>query len=440
MKKILVLGAGLVAGPLVDHLLEQLEFKLTVVDLILEKAQKLVRGHPRGTARTLNLSDTIALKTQIADVDLVISMVPYSYHPVVAGICLEEKKSLVTASYVTDAMKALDHDVRKAGVVFLNEMGLDPGIDHMEAMRIIDEVKRDGGTVVRFTSFCGGLPAPEANTNPMGYKFSWSPIGVLLAGKNSASYLENGKDVFVPDEELFSSTRKIDIEGLGEFEGYPNRNSLPYIDLYGIQGVRTMLRGTLRYQGWCSTMKKFVDLGLLDQAVRDWEGMTYRDFIRTMIEAAPQPDIRTPVAAYLDIDPESDIIARMEWLDLLSEKALAVRKGSALDILAERMEAKMQYAPGERDMIVMQHVFDVVDSAEREIRITSTLTDFGIPGGDSAMARTVGLPAAIGARLILEGKIGLTGVHIPVIREIYAPILEELKRSGIRFTQKKEFM
>jgi len=438
MKKILVLGAGLVAGPLVDYLLEQPEFNLTVADMIIEKAQKLVGNHPHGFARSLNLSDKSALKAQVNDADLVISMVPYTYHPVVARFCLESKKNLVTASYVSDGMKALDNDARKAGVIFLNEVGLDPGIDHMEAMRIIDEIKQEGGDVRSFKSFCGGLPAPEANTNPMGYKFSWSPLGVLLAGKNSARYLENGKEVLIPTEDLFTSTRKIDIEGLGVFDGYPNRNSLPYIDLYGIPSVETMLRGTLRYEGWCPTLQKFVDLGLLDQEIKDLKDLTYSGFIRDLMKEPSQSGTKEALADFMRIDSDSDILKRMEWLDLLSDKTLGIEKGSALDVLAERMEAKMQFSPGERDMIVMQHVFNAVDSAGRKSRVTSTLIDYGIPFGDSAMARTVGLPAAIGARLILEGKIELTGVHIPVIKEIYVPILEELKALGIRFDFIKE--
>ncbi len=438
MNKILVLGAGLVAGPLVDYLLEQPAFSLTIADLVLEKARKLVGDHPRAVARSLDLSEESLLKAQIDNADLVISMVPYTYHPLVARLCLAAKTNLVTASYVSEKMKSLDSAARNAGILFLNELGLDPGIDHMEAMRIIDEVKQEGGDVTSFTSFCGGLPAPEANDNPMGYKFSWSPAGVLLAGKNSAKYLENGKEVSISPKDLFDSTRKIDIEGLGVFEGYPNRNSLPYIDLYGIPKVETMLRGTLRYEGWCPTLKKFVDLGLLDQEVKKWKGITYRDFIRGLMEDVRLPGTKEALAAHWKIDTDSDILKRMEWLDLLSEKSIEMEKGSALDVLAERMEAKMQFGPGERDMIVMQHVFHSKESSGRKNRITSTLIDFGVPFGYSAMARTVGLPAAIGARLILEGKINLTGVHIPVIKEIYSPILEELKTLGIRFDFKKE--
>ncbi|MEA3421478.1 MAG: saccharopine dehydrogenase C-terminal domain-containing protein, partial [Acidobacteriota bacterium] len=280
--------------------------------------------------------------------------------------------------------------------------------------------------------------APEANTNPFGYKFSWSPIGVLLAGKNSAQYLENGKEVFIPSEALFENYIMIPIEGLGEFEGYPNRNSTPYIDLYGIQSTKTILRGTLRYKGWCPTLKKIVDLGLLDQEEKDWAGFTYKDFIRALMNNPEEKDIKKALSVYLNIKENSDIISRFEWLGLLSNSPLNITRGSALDILGERMLKKLQYKEGERDMIILQHIFKASYPDKKAEKITSTLIDFGIPYGDSSMARTVGLPCAIGAKLILENKITQTGVHIPVLKDIYSPILQELKTLDIDFKEKKE--
>jgi saccharopine dehydrogenase (NADP+, L-glutamate forming) len=438
MNKVLILGAGLVAKPLVRYLLDQPDFKVEVASRTVSKAVKLIDNHPDGEAKELNLKDEEGLKKEVADSDLVISMVPYGFHPKVAKYCIDFCKHMVTTSYVSEVMQNLDEQAKKANILILNEVGLDPGIDHMEAMRIIHEVEEKGGKIQSFTSYCGGLPAPEANTNPFGYKFSWSPIGVLLAGKNSAQYQKDGQQIFIPAEDLFKDPSIINIEGLGEFEGYPNRNSLPYIQLYGIQSADTMLRGTLRYKGWCSTMKKMVDLGLLDEEEKEWDGLTYKGFIRRLMGSPAEEDIKKALSAHLGIEEDSDIIKRFEWLGLLSDESIPVSKGSALDILGARMLEKLQYEEGERDMIILQHQFIASYPDGKKEKITSTLIDFGIPRGDSSMARTVGLPAAIATRLILEGKIEMTGVHIPVIPEIYIPILRELKEMDIVFTEKRE--
>jgi saccharopine dehydrogenase (NADP+, L-glutamate forming) len=437
MKKILILGAGLVARPLVRYLLDRSDFQVEVASRTVSKAEKLIEGHPRGVAKELNLKSEAALQSEVAKADLVISMVPYSYHPKVAEFCIAHKKQLVTTSYVSDAMKKLDADARKAGIIILNELGLDPGIDHMEAMRVIHEIHGRGGKLLGFISFCGGLPAPEANTNPFGYKFSWSPVGVLLAGKNSARFLQNGKKVFIPSEKLFESYTLIPIQGLGVFEGYPNRNSLPYIDLYGVPETKTMIRGTLRHIGWCETVRKMVQLGLLDQEDKNWGNLTFQDFVRKLIGSRAK-DAKQAAAKFLGIHPGLAILRRLEWLGLFSREPLPLKKGSALDIVAARMIEKLSYAEGERDMIILQHEFIASYPKGGREKIVSTLIDYGIPNGDSSMARTVGLPAAIGTRLILEGKIKEKGVHIPVTPDIYRPILRELKSLGIAFKEKRE--
>ncbi len=441
MKKILILGAGLVARPLVRYLLDQPDFEVEVASRTVSKAEKLVSNHPHGKAKELNLKDEESLKNEISKADLIISMVPYSHHPKVARYCIEYKKNMVTTSYVSEIMKSLEGEATKAGILILNEVGLDPGIDHMEAMRIIHKIEEKGGEVLGFTSYCGGLPAPEANTNPFGYKFSWSPTGVLLAGKNSAQYLKDGQQVFIPSQDLFDNYKIIPIEGLGEFEAYPNRNSLPYIQLYGIQSAKTMLRGTLRNRGWCSTLKKIAELGLLDETEKDWSALTYKGFLRRLMSDPAEKDIKKALSAHLKIKENSDIIRRFEWLGLLADNPLPLTKGSALDILSARMTEKLQYGQGERDMIILQHEFIASypgKKKKKKEKITSTLVDFGIPHGDSSMARTVGLPAAISTRLILQGKIKQKGVHIPVIPEIYRPVLEELKGLGIAFKEKRE--
>jgi saccharopine dehydrogenase (NADP+, L-glutamate forming)/spermidine synthase len=440
MKKILILGAGLVARPLVRYLLDQPDFEVEVASRTVSKAVKLIDNHPQGKASELNLKNEEALKDEISKADLVISMVPYTFHPKVAKYCIDFKKHMVTTSYVSEVMKNLDAEAKNAGILILNEVGLDPGIDHMEAMRIIHEVGEKGGEILGFTSYCGGLPAPEANTNPFGYKFSWSPTGVLLAGKNSAQYLMDGQQIFVPPQDLFDNYQMINIEGLDEFEGYPNRNSLPYIELYGIKSTKTMLRGTLRNKGWCSTIKKIVDLGLLEEEEKDWTGLTYRDFLRKLMNDPAEEDIKKALSAHLNIEEDSDIIQRFEWLGILSDERLPSEKDSALNILGAKMLEKLQYEQGERDMIILKHQFIASYPGDKKEKITSTLIDFGIPHGDSSMARTVGLPAAISTRLILEGKIEETGVHIPVTPEIYIPLLQELKEMDIVFKETKEEM
>jgi saccharopine dehydrogenase-like NADP-dependent oxidoreductase len=432
MSRILVLGAGLVARPLVQYLLGQPDFQVTVASRTVEKARALIGDRPNGRALAFDIErEPERLDDLVAQADLAVSMLPYIHHLQVAHACLRHRRHLVTTSYVKDEMRALDSAARQAGVLFLNEIGLDPGIDHMSAMRIIDRVHADGGRVVSFRSYCGGLPAPEANTNPFGYKFSWSPRGVLLAGRNDARYLEDGQVVEIPNRRLFATRHTVPVEGVGDLEAYPNRDSLPYIQLYGIPEARTMYRGTLRYPGWCETWQKFVELGLLDLTEReDLAGMTYRQLLAHLIGRPETSDLRRDLAVHLNIPVDSPILDRFEWLGLFRDDPLPPER-TILDVLAVRMQEKLQYAPGERDMVVLLHDF-VAEYPDRRERIRSWLVDFGIPHGDTAMARTVGLPAAIATRLILQGVIRLTGVHIPVLPEIYRPVLAELEERGIR--------
>jgi saccharopine dehydrogenase-like NADP-dependent oxidoreductase len=440
MKNILVLGAGLVAHPLVSYLLALPDSGVVVADVEPARAEKLVAGHPRGRTLSLDISDREALASAIGRADLVVSLVPYTFHPVVAGLAIERGKPMVTASYVSPAMKELDGPARAKGVVLLNELGLDPGIDHMEAMRIIHGVHDAGGRVLAFMSWCGGLPAPESNTNPFGYKFSWSPRGVLLASKNSARYLKDGGIVSIPASDLFAAPEIIPIPGLGEFEGYPNRDSVSYKETYGIPEAMTVLRGTLRYPGWCETLRKMVGLGLLDETPKDRSGSTFHDLMKELCQALPRAEVRTAVAARLGLEAGSAVLSRLEWLGLYEARPLPVPKGSAFDNLAALMVEKLAYGAGERDMIVLQHEFLVRTETGRIERIVSSLVDYGVPGGDSSMSRTVGLPAAIGARLILEGRVRAAGVQVPVLPEIYGPILEELDSLGIRFVEKRQIL
>ena len=302
--------------------------------------------------------------------------------------------------------------------------------------RSIDHIRDNGGELVSLSSYCGGLPAPDANDNPFGYKFSWSPRGVVLAGKNPASFLKDGKVIDIPGEELFANHWPVEIENLATLEGYPNRDSLPYIDTYNIHGVKNMFRGTLRYPGWCETLKKIAELGLLDETERDdIPGLTLGEFTAKMTGSSG--NLKADVASFLHIRENSPVISNLEWLGLFSNNPIPQGAKSPLDVLASRMLEKMKYASGERDMLIMQHEF-IAKYSDHTEKTTSTMIDYGIPHGDSSMSRTVGLPAAIATRLILEGKITLTGVQVPVMSEIYEPVLDELESMGIKFTEKTE--
>jgi len=436
MKKVLVLGAGLVTRPHVEYLLDVPDFYVTVASRTVSKAQALIGNRANGTAVQLDVSDKAKLHELVAHNDLAVSMLPYVYHPLVAEQCIELKKDMVTTSYVSDAMQALDGAAKEANVLILNEIGVDPGIDHMSAVQVIHRVQKSGGEVTGFTSYCGGLPAPEANTNPLGYKFSWSPRGVLLAGKNAARWRKDGEEIYIPGEELFDNFWPVHIEGLGELEGYPNRNSLPYMDIYGIPDAKTIFRGTLRNLGWCETLRKLVDAGWMSDEATDLSGLTFRQLTAKLLGTSGK-DIRQEAMSRLDIAEDSYAFNNFDWLGLFSDEPLPVTEGSPLDALVANMLAKMQYSEGERDLLVMQHEFIAAYPGRRE-KITSTMIDYGIPFGDTSMSRTVGLPAAIAVRMILQGQVGLTGVHRPVMPEIYEPVMAELKELDIGFTETVE--
>ncbi|MFQ5805499.1 MAG: saccharopine dehydrogenase C-terminal domain-containing protein [Phycisphaerae bacterium] len=439
MKKVLVLGAGLVARSLVRYLLDQPDLHVTVASRTVSKADALVAGHPQGATLTLLADDTAKLEKLVGEHDLAISLLPAPLHPVVAEMCVKHRKHMVTTSYVSSKMRALDAPAREAGVMVLNEIGVDPGIDHMSAMRIIHNVQERGGRVVSFKSYCGGLPAPEANDNPWGYKFSWSPRAVCTAGKNAARFRENGKEVEIPGPELFACTHPVQVEGIGELEAYPNRDSLAYLDIYGLQDIETMFRGTFRYKGWCACLKKVVDLGLLDETPATYPaGATFAQWTAGFIKAPSADNLRQQVAGHLGLAESSNVLDRFEWLGLFCHEPLPItgQQTTPLDILAARMGEKMPYKKGERDMIVLLHQFVARFPDQPDEKISSTLIDFGQPDGDSSMARTVSLPAAVGARLILTGHIRDTGVHLPVKPRIYNPVLDELATLGIRCEEK----
>jgi len=438
-KNVLVLGAGMVSRPLVRYLLDN-GFNVVMASRTVSKAEKIINGHPNGKAISFNVDDEDLLEKLIIDCDVAVSLLPYVYHFKVAKFCIKYRKHLVTTSYVSNEMKELDQPAKDAGVLLLNECGLDPGIDHMSAMRVIHDVEEKGGKIVSFRSTTGALPSFEANNNPFGYKFSWSPRGVLLASRNSARWLENGKEVNVPGEKLFENYTLQDVPDVGTFENYPNRDSVPYKDIYGLKDARTVYRGTFRMTGWCETLRSIVALGWLnDKPVEGFSGRTYGELTRRLIGAGLNDDLVKATARYLGLKEYSAVIKRLEWLGLFSDTPLPADRDNPLDYLNVLTLNKMKLGENERDMIVMHHEF-IAEYPDKKEYITSTLLDYGIPGGDSAVSRTVALPAAIAVKMILNGKINLNGVHIPVIPEIYNSILDELESMSIEFIEKSRIL
>jgi len=437
MKNVLVLGAGLVSKPGVRYLLNQKNIFVTVASRTVSKADNLIKGFSNGKALQLNVQDEAQLGKLIEQNDIIVSLLPWVHHLKVAKLCLKHNKYMATTSYVSDEMKKLNDEAAEKDLLFLNEIGVDPGIDHMSAMKIIDEVYENGGKVLHFYSYCGGLPAPDDNDNPFGYKFSWSPKGVVLASRNSGKFLENGKLVEIVGKDLFLNYRIEEIEGLGKFEVYPNRNSLPYKDLYNLKDALTVMRGTYRNLGWCDTLKKMVDVGLIDEDKKDYlSGITYKKMMAEIIGKKDESDIKLQIAQKLNLKPDSEIIKRFEWIGLFSDEKVP-EHDNVLDILSDLLQEKLVYKGDEKDMIILQHKFTVENADKSKELITSTLIDFGIALKESSMARTVSLPLAIGVRFMAEEKFNLKGVHIPITKQIYEPVLKELERLGIKMDDKK---
>lgn len=431
MKRVLVLGAGLVSRPLVRHLLGFEDVTLTVGDREPAHAERILAGHPRGRAVAIAGDDPAALAAALSGCDLVVSLLPAPLHPPVAAAAIAHRVPMITTSYVSAEMRALDAAARDAGVLVLNEAGLDPGLDHMSAMRAIARLRASGHRVTSFRSCCGGLPAPGSDDNPWGYKFSWSPRGVLAAARSSARWLDDGRIVDVPADALFRSAAPYVVPGLGAFEVYPNRDALSYVATYGLDGVSTMFRGTLRLPGWCETLDAVARLGLLDAEERGWRlGTTFEEFMASFaIEGTGS--VRKRVAARAGVLGDGAVMERLAWAGLFSDLAIGVTRAAPVDVLCARLEEAMRYRAGERDMVVLRHELGTAAGAG----LTATLVAYGDPAGDHAMARTVSLPAAVAARLILERRLSLTGVRIPVHPEIYEPVLDALEGAGIVFEE-----
>ncbi|HUX96610.1 MAG TPA: saccharopine dehydrogenase C-terminal domain-containing protein [Bacteroidales bacterium] len=430
MKKVLILGAGLVVKPMVEYLLER-KIPLMIASPMKQRADAIINGDPMGSAVDWSMDDPAALEKMISEYDLVVSLLPFKYHLDVAKICIRYKRSLITTSYVQPDMRMLNASAKAAGVILLNELGLDPGIDHMTAMKIIDYVHFKGGKIEEFYSFCGALPAPEHADNPLKYKFTWSPKGVILASRNSALYLKNSKEKFIDAVNLFKDRFDHNFPGIGELEVYPNRDSIHYREIYDIPEVKTMYRGTFRYKGWCETLDAMKSIKLLDDKAADYSRMSYAEFIaeRAGIE---NRDLRKNLAVKLSIEESSTAMKSFDFLGFFDDEKLNYQETTPFEITSDRMIKRMMLNDNERDVVLLQHIILAsYHNGTREV-IKSSMIDYGSPATNTAIARTVALPAAIAARMILENRIMLSGVYRPVVPSIYIPILNELKSLGIK--------
>ena len=435
MKHALVLGAGLVSQPLIKYLIEKNIFVTAASRDFIDR--DYLDSTENAKAVELDLNDNEAIEIMVSKSDIVISLLPYAFHVKIAKMCIKHKTNMLTASYVSDEMEALHEEAKEAGIIIMNEIGLDPGIDHMSAMQVIDEIKADGGELTSFISNCGGLPMWDAISTPFKYKFSWSPEGVVLAAKNSAQYLENGTEIKIPEREIFKYNKNYDLGQFGQYEVYPNRDSLKYIGLYGLEGIKTMYRGTFRNLGWCDMFTALMEIRLLDQEKEyDLKNMTFHEFMREHLGLDSNKEIKELVSKKLKLNIQSTILSKIEWLGLCSDEPIGLDKGTSFDIICQLLKDKLQYEDGERDLVILQHEFEA-NYPDRTEKRTSLLLAKGIKNGDSAMARTVGLPAAIASYFILEGKISKKGVQRPLFKEIYEPTLKELESYGITFLEKK---
>ena len=434
MKKVLILGAGMVTKPMVDYFLDKCNYHVVMATRTISKAEKIINERPNAEAVKWTTDDLSLLDDLVKDSDIVLSMIPPTQHIPVAEACLRHKKNMVTTSYLNPTMIGLHEKATEQDIIILNEIGEDPGIDHMGAKQMIDEIKEEGGRVLSLTSYGAGLPAFEFNRNPFGYKFSWSPKGVIMAARSPAAFLKEGKRVDVPAEVLFDNHWLVDIEGLGTFETYPNRDSTRYKEYFGLDDDVSLYRGLLRFTGWCNTIRAMKKLNLLnDDETHDFEGKTYREFTESITEISSASG---GLAEFLNVEEIDDIVERLKWLGLIDNKKIDIKEGTNADLLVGLMLKKMSYGEDEKDMIII-HDEIIAGFGDRLEKRMSTMRVEGIPYGDSAMSRAVSLPAAIAARHILENKITVKGVHIPVLKEIYAPVLEELETFGFKFKHMK---
>lgn len=431
MQNLLVLGAGLSAGYLIEYLAQFTQKSgktLTVADRELKLVQDKIKDFPHVQAATFDIADKNATAKLVASADIVISLLPAMFQSEVASHCLSGGKHFLSASYLPDAIKVMDKEATEKGLLFLNELGLDPGLDHLSAMKILDDLRKEGAEITSFKSFCGALLAPESANNPWKYKFTWNPRNVVLAGQGgTAQYKEDGRLKFIPFYRLFEEIESVAIEGAGKFEGYANRDSLGYAIPYGLENIPTLLRGTLRYAGYCGAWNVLVRLGLTDNTFQfHAEGMTYKDFTHSFLPKG---------ASLADLFP-AEAVAKLAWAGLLSDEPIARTQGTPAEILQDLLVEKWALQPEDRDLIVMQHQIEFT-KAGKAGKIVSDLVLEGESATKTAIAKTVGLPLAMATRMLAEGKLSLRGVRLPIYAELYEALLPELEMHGIVFKEKR---
>ena len=441
MRNILLIGAGRSASNLIQYLLEKSaeeQLFVTIGDLTLDTANQLINNHPNAKAVMLDVFNQEQRKNAIAKSDMVISMLPAKYHIEVAKDCLEFGKNMVTASYISDEMQALDEAVKAKGLVFMNEIGVDPGIDHMSAMQVIDRIRDEGGNIILFESFCGGLIAPESDNNLWNYKFTWNPRNVVTAGQGGAAeFIQEGRYKYIPYHRLFRRTEFMEVEGYGRFEGYANRNSLKYREIYGLDKILTLYRGTLRRVGYSRAWNMFVSLGMTDDSykLQHTENMSYRDFVNLFLPCSPTDSVELKMRHNLKIDQDDMMWDKLVELDIFNpNKIIGLKNATPAECLQKILMDKWTLQPDDKDMIVMYHKFGYELNGERK-QIDSKLVVLGENQTYTAMSKTVGLPVAIAALRILNKKITTPGVQLPISKEVYEPILKELETFGIIFNE-----
>lgn len=440
MKNILVIGAGLSSSYLIKYLLEHAttyNWQITVVDSNIEVAQNKVANHPNATALALNVNNNEEVAQLVSANDLIISLLPATMHIHVARICVTLKKHLITASYVSPEMQSLHNEALNNDILLLNECGLDPGIDHLSAMKMIDEVKAKGGSIDVFKSFCGGLVALEFDDNPWNYKFTWNPRNVVVAGQSTAQYIEHQELKFIPPQRIFTQTEEVNIKNHGLFESYANRDSLSYIKPYGIENAHTVLRGTLRKKGYAKAWNNLVKLGLTDDSfvIHNTQNLTYRELVSAFTPGNNLAKLEERVCMFLNLTTEHEDYKKLVWLGLFENTKINLPEGSPAFILQQLLQQKWKLQKGELDMIVMYHEIEASYPNKKE-KISSALVVKGENEVLTAMSKTVGLPMAIAAKHLMLGDIKLRGVVIPTMPELYNPILNELAEYGISFEEK----
>ncbi len=442
MKKILIIGAGRSSSALIKYLADNSSlnnWSLTVTDRDQDLIDERLEGMANSRGLVFDALNDEERRAQIQNHDLIISMLPARFHIHVVRDCIDLKKDVITPSYVSDEIKALSKEASDAGIMILNEMGLDPGLDHMSAMKIIDEIKSRGGEIKSFKSFTGGLIAPESDNNPWNYKFTWNPRNVVLAGQGGAvQYIRNGRYKYIPYSQLFKRIEKINIEGYGKFDGYANRDSLKYRSIYNLEDIPTIYRGTLRRSGYCRAWDALVQLGMTDDTYKleDSENMTFRDFTNSFLSYHPTDSVELKLRYVLRLEPEDEVFDKLNWLGLFEKKKIGIANASPAQVMQHLLEQKWALEDGDKDMIVMWHQFKyALNGLEKEIQ--SSLVCIGDDEVYTGMAKTVGLPLAIAAKHIVNKEIDLNGVHLPTSSAIYNPILKELEEMGIRFLEKE---